>query len=278
MKTMTPVLGIMLFGMGMLAGLLWQGADPGDDQIGQVESMAEAPSVPRPSAAMSSDVGSVGNMEANPAVVLNSLFPGMQRRDPAAESEWTSDPETAARGRQLWRAMFEIMYPDLRQALDLTPEEADRLLDLLAAHQVANRGLLYNDKSAEERAAAIQQAQREQEPELQALLGIKYPQWQDYDETLPAWRLVRDLRASLDAAGMPLADAQAKPLVSALADVQRTYNQQVRSLVEAKSGKEALDRQKAERNNRFLQVAASHLPPGQFENFRAVLERVDLRR
>lgn len=189
----------------------------------------------------------------------------------------SSSPEAMARSRQTMRTLIEQSNPDIGEALGLTLDEERALLDLLVDHQ-ERRSVAFRDMregaSAEERSAAIQAKQQESEAELQAMLGSKYSRFKDYNESRQAWQQRRDLRAVLEASGMPMTDAQSKALVAALSAEHRVINQQLRdSASQSRSLSERMRRYTPERRQQLLAAAVPHLSPQQLEGFRGMLER-----
>jgi hypothetical protein len=170
--------------------------------------------------------------------------------------------------------------PDVGEALGLTAEETNKLLELLATHQDSTSAVFNSSAegnpppSAEERSAALQAQQQANDAEMQAMLGSKYSQWKDYNETRSAWQQRRDLGAVLDAGGIPMTDAQSKSLITALATEQRYITQQNRDAAnQGRPFSESMVRYTPERRQRLLDAASLHLTPQQVEGYRGMLER-----
>jgi hypothetical protein len=151
---------------------------------------------------------------------------------------------------------------------------------LLADHQESTSVIFRdpvdrdNPASVAERSAALEEQQKANDAELQAMLGSKYSQWKDYNDSRTAWAERRDLRAVLDAGGIPMTDAQSKSLIGALAAEQRDITQQIRAA--ASQGLPTADvraRYSPERRQQLLAAAAPHLTPQQLEGYRGLLER-----
>lgn len=192
----------------------------------------------------------------------------------------SSSPERVAQRRRTTRTLMETSNPDIGEALGLTSDEEDKLLDLLVTNQerateVFNRGMEPNGTmSAQDRSAALQAAQQESDAALQAMLGSKYSQWQDYNQTRMAWQQRRDLRAVLDAGGIPLTDAQSKTLIGVLSAEHREFSRQTREGVgQGQPASAILARNSPERRQKLLDAAAPHLSPQQLEGFRGMLDR-----
>lgn len=176
--------------------------------------------------------------------------------------------------------LMEGSNPGIAEALGLTPEEKEKLLELLVEHQERSSAV-FNEQnqvgaaiSAQDRSAALQAQQITNDTELQALLGAKYPQWQDYKQTRQAWRDLEDLRVVSKAAGAPLTEAQSRSLVAALSAEQRNISEESR--IAANQGRpfnEIIGRHTPERHQRLLAAAAAHLSLQQLEGYRGMLER-----
>lgn len=205
---------------------------------------------------------------------------------PQASDDWvTSDPPSTsvpdqpapanpAGLRAVARTMTESVNPDIGEALGLTPGEADALLELLATHRenlVASAQSTWDLRERpEELAAAMNARMRAEEVELQALLGHRYSRWKDYDSLLrPAWQLRKGVRTALEAAGMPITDAQTTTLTSALEVEVRAFAEAGRSFSEVvMPGTLQLT---TERRQKLVDAAAPHLTPLQLETFREVV-------
>lgn len=191
-----------------------------------------------------------------------------------------SSPEQVARRRVTGRVLMEGSNPDIDEALGLTPGEVDKLFDLLVTHQERSMALFQNPAerdrmSPEERSAAILAQQQSNEAELRTMLGSKYAQWQDYEETRSVWQQRRDLHAVLEAGGIPMTDAQSKALIAALSAEQRVLARQTREALAngPPPASEVRTRYTTANRQRLLTAAAPHLSPQQLEGYRGLLER-----
>jgi hypothetical protein len=192
----------------------------------------------------------------------------------AALAEQANSPENRARTRSLRRAMMVQQYPDLGKELNLSDEQVNKLFDLMADQESnlaadvlspANR----DPATLQARMAKRQADQQANEAELKATLGGKYSQFQEYKETLPTRRQVTDLRAVLNASGSSLSDAQARPLIAALAAEQKRIDQEAR----APGGNPLTAQYTPENTNRLVGAAAPYLNPQQLESYRQMRER-----
>lgn len=181
-------------------------------------------------------------------------------------------PEGRAQRMQTRRMLIERTNPDIGEAVGLSPEETERLTDLLARQQA--RMPSTSGSSPQEFSARMEEERRTSEMELRELLGSKYPAFRDYQETRTVWLDRSNLRAVLDAAGAPLTEAQGRALVAAWSVEQRDINQRRRDVLRTgTSAPELLLTNTSERRERMLNAAAPHLSPLQLESYRGMLDR-----
>jgi len=153
--------------------------------------------------------------------------------------------------------------------LGLTTAEKDKLLDLLAMQRMRGSTTLAPEHiSAQESEARQQREYDTKVAELQALLGSKYPKWQDYQETVTVRMEERNLRVALDAAGIPLAQTQEHALIDALVAEQRSINQT------ARTSRGVTTLRTPEIRQRLLSAAIPYLSTQQLDEYQALLERI----
>lgn len=205
------------------------------------------------------------------------------------------DPEyRRARVVQL-RMMLPQNYPGLVEELGLTPEEAEKLFELLAEYQLEGSIVpmpLVPGQPVD--LAALQQAQqartdveRRQEAALSSLLGdARYVQWQEYGRNQPAFLQVVQFNRSLETAGIaPLSEAQQRSVRAALiAERRREEDIQSKLVSEFLQGPgadpsrmqelvEGSLKQHSDRIDRILETAGRHLDARQMERLKATLEQ-----
>jgi hypothetical protein len=199
----------------------------------------------------------------------------------AAVRQMLNSPQGREFARTTTRMMLEERYPDLARELGLSPEEVDKLLDLMADHATDAGMDRINLEELPDRAAredmARQLAQREQayQGELAALLGGRYEQWKEYErgamerqrETL-ARRELEQLRSAVSPAGNAVSDAQLQSLHAALDAEQKRITQE--SL--GQSMQQELQRL-TEDHRRLIDVASAHLNAQQLEGYRRHLQQ-----
>lgn len=145
------------------------------------------------------------------------------------ERELLKDPEYRAAMLLQHRTMLPHQYPDLADELQLSPEEMDRFMTLLADQQLRSRDVygLPLDPSAtraehEEQQRKLKDWNESMQAEIRSELGEdKWRAWQDYQSTMAERYQVRELNQALTAQGAPLDGAQLKSLRQALASASK---------------------------------------------------------
>jgi len=189
--------------------------------------------------------------------------------------------------RSQLRMMLPVQYPDLGKALGLSPAELEKFYDLLVKQQLeqASGQLALLGGGGNPSPDEIQEAQRTARAreqanaaEMSAMLGSKYPQWQEYQSTLTVRQQVSQLQASLGAAGSSLSDSQSQRLIKALAAEQTRITEESRSAptTTARTRQEMLEQELdrlSETNRRLVNVASAHLDSQQLDSYRKMLEQ-----
>jgi hypothetical protein len=180
----------------------------------------------------------------------------------AATKSTMTSPENVERVRALNRARASSQYPDLGKALDLSPGDESRLLDLIAQHQTdAVPGMEAAQATGESASLAFVRLSQAREADIASLLGSKYPQWKAYLLEQPTRLQVKDLEAVLKANGTPLSDAQSTSLVSAIDSALKEYNQ--------RNG----PGESPEKRRVRVEAASRYLAPAQQDAYRQLLDR-----
>jgi hypothetical protein len=111
---------------------------------------------------------------AEPTAVAPAATPtalSKVEESPAASPRaYAGTPEMIAGVKAIKRANMPILYPDVGMVLGLSPDEVERLYDLLT--------------------------EKANEDELASLLGSKYAAWQEYTTEVPTRRQMKDLAAA----------------------------------------------------------------------------------
>lgn len=220
--------------------------------------------------------------------------PTFGRMDPGAfmarERERMQNPEYRALRREQQKMGMLRMYSDLGMALDLSDEDVDKVIGLLAEHQLDGAppyspGESPTDAQRAEWARQMQERQRKKEAGLRELLGdTKYQEWEDYERSMGARMQARNLRSILEGTSEPLREDQYKSLVTAIAAEQRNdleaqndlfRNRPPGPLTQAEQMtlmEQSLERT-AQQNERMRDAAAPYLSTAQLERYDKMLNQ-----
>lgn len=232
---------------------------------------------------------------------------------PAATKEGNGTDQTRAEAARIMQRQKELMkdqeyrqarlaqlrirmpqnYPFIAEELGLSPEEADRLFDLLAANELemSEASLLTGNMNGvqpdpavlEDAGRRVQELQRTHEQALVDLLGARYPQWQEYMETRGMRRTVVSLGRVLDGAGVPLTPEQSRPLTTAYIAEQKRQREETQRLMQnlraagsVDQGRAAEERSRiaAQSNQRLIQAVRPHLDARQLDALQAALDQM----
>jgi hypothetical protein len=246
---------IVILGLGVGAGVLWYRLDKArapDAAQETAEPQGAAPAVPlRP--------------DTGPG-------PASQGTHPAVATPIITVPLTPAdlAKRAGAREMLQALLPDLATELELSTEDADRFLDLLARQQV--------EISEVSGARNLRVLELSGESEQAAMLGEAYPRWQEYQSDTYERDHVDQLQKILINQDMRLTDDEINPLVDALAAEQRRLTQELvnASQTRGQDAREMLQLQldRADSSNRRLvEVASRHLRPQQLALYEQMLQQ-----
>jgi hypothetical protein len=196
--------------------------------------VAAAPELPVPAAPIA--VTSPPPVAAAASIAVPPASPqgGAQAADSPMKGilEAMATPEGMDATRAMMRGMMAQMYPDIDQELGLAAQEKQKLFDLLADPGQDSAALMMGvpkDPAArQEMQRKMVESERAQEAKISALLGSKYPQWEDYQSTAQARQQVDQLRRTLSASENPLSEAQSTQLVAAFASAQRRTDKETR--------------------------------------------------
>jgi len=293
MNKISAVLGVALVLVGAAAIHLWREVDAGRQQLAALQTqlaqrdaqLAELAARPVPQPLASFAMAPPATAPATSAPVAAAPPSSTASADAAASfieqmRQQQSSPEMMARRRQTGHMLMETSNPGVAEALGLTIDEKDKLLELLVEHQERS-STFFNEQqqpgattSAQDRTAALQAQEKTNDAELQGLLGARYPQWQDYKQTRQAWRQLEDLRVVSKAGGAPLSEAQSRSLVAALSAEHRTFSEESRNAAsQGRPFNEVMGQHTPARHQRLLAAAAGHLSAQQLEGYRGMLER-----
>jgi hypothetical protein len=188
--------------------------------------------------------------------------------------------------RQTWRASLADQFPDLGMTLDLTPEQAEQILDLLAKQQAD----LWNDAvdivigDAEDPTTKLEwqrklvQQLNANQAELIETLGGKYAKWLEYQAILSVRQQIDRLRDRLGSGDDALQSNQVEPLLAALVAEQSRLDDEMRAWDMSPAAAESADlldehlRRRTEGRQRLLSAASSWLNASQQGEYRQVLD------
>jgi hypothetical protein len=281
MKASSALLGIGLVAVSGLAFHFWHKLEDERQQVAILAQKVSERESPAPIAASPIQTPERTSNDAEPPLQASKEPQLSERADRAALLAKTieaaknrlASPEGMALRKANLRQRQGSVYPDVGEALGLTTEEADKLLDLITNQRMRSSSTLVSDSESPQDREARERKERETEDaELQTLLGSKYAKWQDYRENLPAWVQRSDLRAVLDAAGVPLAKSQDKAVIDALSAEQRIINHTHASTSQGNSNG-VLPQYTPENRQRFLDAVAPYLSPQQLDGYKGLLER-----
>lgn len=197
------------------------------------------------------------------------------------------DPAARSGIAGLARQALAQRYPDLARELGLSPEQAGKLLDLLANNQLATLGSALGSRtdgsSPQDLRSTAQEAQLKQDEEIRTLLGdAKAQQWKEYQDTLPARQEVARFRTSLEAGGQSLSQGQQRQLTSVLAAEQKRSSAEATQVAQITGSSTSRDPAAAlaqniqrteESNRRVLDSAAIFLNGQQLDALQAQQEQ-----
>ncbi|MEJ0034599.1 MAG: hypothetical protein WDO68_00715 [Gammaproteobacteria bacterium] len=153
-----------------------------------------------------------------------STEPGAPGAPPPFEMRGGRGPFDSPAGRNYMRTRFKTqirrLYGDAGQAMGLSAEKGNQLLDLLADQQTRNMGGL-RDKIPEGQTIQqyMQDQQKKNTEEINALIGSdKVDAWATYQKSLPQRAELGAVRDQLDQAGYPMTDSQRTDMLAAITE------------------------------------------------------------
>jgi hypothetical protein len=129
------------------------------------------------------------------------------------------DPAMREMMREQQKAMINMMYGGLFKDLNLSPEEKDKLRELLTDSQMKNieaaQGMFGGkDGVSEDTTKQISDTKKQTDAEIKALLGDeRFATYQDYQKNVGERMQIDQFKNQLAGANMPMDDAQAAQLM-----------------------------------------------------------------
>jgi hypothetical protein len=298
MKRIVGVLAVAVVAMGIAAVQFWQELGAERSEAGELAArettLKAAPLAPvavqlPPAPVAAPVIAAAGPQPAAVPAALTTPPSNPQPPRVAAGSpmqgilESMATPQGQDAMRSMMRSMMAQMYPDIEQELGLTAQEKQKLFDLMADVDADSADLALNipkDPAARrEVQRKMVESERKQEAKLSALLGSKYPKWEEYQSTAQARQQVDQLRRTLSATGDSLSDAQSKQLVAAFAAEQKRTDKETREWSRSSAAIDSPDmmqetvRRAADAQNRLVDVASPILSVAQMERYRRQMEQ-----
>jgi hypothetical protein len=189
------------------------------------------------------------------------------------------DPEY--RNARLVEAVISMrqIHAGAAKELGLSTAEADALFELLGEQQLevpfADNPAFHDPAVLQQQFMQVEAFHQRQQAAIEAQLGAKYPQWQDYEASRPVRSRVDRLNSKLAVNGSALDDAQSRALVTALVPEQKRMEQALMEMargVAAPASREEALRIQADGSKRMLDVARGRLDDSQFQTFAAMIE------
>jgi hypothetical protein len=210
----------------------------------------------------------------------------------ASQQEMMKDPEYRKARLMQTRMQLPQNYPGLIDALGLSPEEAGKLFDLLAEQQLEMsdvsmfaatvNGVAPDPAVMQDSARRRMEMQGRHDEALSNMLGGRYTQWQDYQQTRGARQQVVQLGRALEGAGLALTSDQSRSLTDAYVAEQRRMRDERQQLISSLTQGGTMDQNRmreeqlklqAESNRRTLEAARPHLSAQQYSALQASLEQ-----
>jgi hypothetical protein len=290
MKSLTPVFGITTLIAGVAAGYLFQQLHTERSrtqalqnrvtelELAQTRRAAESPSM----VASPASATPLASTAAQPAASTSVTATPALTAEPAATSANTNDlmkdPDFRASIEASLRQTLAVAYPDLAKELDLSPEQARKLLDVIASSTVSGMTMTTNSRgSTSVSAGSREEVQARRDNEIRGLLGeSKLQQWKNYEQILPAHQQVVRLRTTLESSGANLSQRQQQQLIATIADEQKRQTAEVARMTQAtggpRNGPAAMEQmlQLTEASNqRILDASLAYLSPQQQDALKA---------
>lgn len=271
-----------------LRGQLTQGrpAPSGPIEMPQATAPTRSTPVVQPAAAAPSPAPSTA-----PAATAARTSVG----DALAQSrDLLKDPEYRRAALAQRRLNMPQNYPGLVEELNLTPEQADELYDLLAEAQITQQAELVlpinqsgqpPDLSVmQEYTRRSQELQTRRDDQIAALLGSAgRDQFKAYEQTVPARMQAQNIQRMMETAGMPLTAAQMKPVTDAYIADQQRQRDSLQTLVTQTAGGvssgsaarlvELQSELQVERNRSLIEALRPHVTAQQLERMQAQLDQ-----
>ena len=197
------------------------------------------------------------------------------------------DPGMREMLRAQQKAMINMMYGGLFKDLKLSPEETDKLKELLTESQMKNveaaQGMFGGKEGAtEETTKQITDAKKQTDDEIKALLGDeRFSQYQEYQKTVGERMQLDQLKNQMAGANVPLDDTQAAQLMHIMKDEKAASPAPISDDQSKMPKKDSFTAENLEKqlawmddyNRRVLDRASQVLTPEQFKQYQSFQEQ-----
>jgi hypothetical protein len=172
--------------------------------------------------------------------------------------------------RAQMKASMRRQYEDVGQALGLSQEQANKLIDVLSEPQTRMIGLPKGPMDRASIMQAAQDAKKRSEDAVAALIGQdKLPQWQEYQKTMPERMQATQVRDELQRMGTPLSDDQRTQLVDILIEQRQQNPRPVYDYsAPSEETRQAWTKWQDDADKALLERAKSVLTKEQYEHYR----------
>jgi hypothetical protein len=201
------------------------------------------------------------------------------------------DPEYRALMRAQHRLNMQRSYADIGLFMNLSDDETERLLDLLAEQALQSmeqrprfgRMGPPTEDEVRDMQRTFEEQRKNNEAEIAALLGPKYSEWQQYQQSGWARMQVSNLRQALALSNEPLRTEQVKPLIDAITREQQQLAPRAQGLNMGATGRPTAEMMARWTEERIEQTKQAHerirlavsglLSPSQYEQLRRQQEQ-----
>jgi hypothetical protein len=179
-------------------------------------------------------------------------------------------PEMVQKGLVHHRAFLPVNYPDIGEALGLTPKQVSDLFDLFT-QQVSRMTSGNFGNIGDDPAQAYIRMHQANEAEIASFLGSKYPLWRQYQTEAPIREQMNDLKIVLSAENLPplnqtVADAMRAELNGAQKEISQQHPPAMATMRQ-------VDLYTVENMRTLTEIASRYLTPEQLSAYRQLLER-----
>lgn len=206
--------------------------------------------------------------------------------------ELMKDPEYRKAMLAQRRMSLPQSYPGLAEELGLTPEEVNRLFDLIAENQLerSSAAIRFDGNTPPDPALLEQMRQQQEESQrkldesIASLLGeAKLAQYKEYVPTQSSRMRAAEMGRTMGALGRPLSDAQLRPLTAAFIAEQNRQREDAQAMSRefmqqgGAPDRERLEevnfRRQQESNRRLVDAVRPHLDTRQLETLQSSLDQ-----